>query len=87
VTTGGEMSKTDYPVFTRSGDARTEVDEILGSLKEASSADERALGFHKHLFVARAGMTVVFVTDRNTPLAEALRRREGWSEPTEKSQG
>lgn len=80
------MGDADYPVFTRRGDGRKEVEEVLRSLKEASGADERALGFHKHLYVARAGMTVVFVTDRNAPLAEALREREEWTEPREKPQ-
>ncbi len=80
------MDDADYPVFTKAGDARKEVDEILQSLKEASSADQHALGFHKHLYVARAGMTVVFVTGRTTPLAEALRERKGWTEPREKPQ-
>jgi hypothetical protein len=74
------MSAAEYPVFIKRGDARAEVDQLLAELRAAHGDDT---GFHKYLFVTRAEQTVVMLTDREGPLAEALRGRRGWSEPGE----
>ncbi len=78
------MNPPEYPVFIRPGDARAEVDRILAELK-AVHGSAGAAGFHKYLYVTKADQTVVFVTDRNAPLATALRGRPGWQEPSEKA--
>lgn len=74
------MAATEYPVFTKRGDARAEVDQLLAEL---SAAHGEATGFLKYLYVTRAEQTVVMVTDRTSPLATALRGRRGWNEPGE----
>ncbi|CAN5729638.1 hypothetical protein BH20GEM3_BH20GEM3_08880 [soil metagenome] len=76
------MSGHAQPVFIRRGDGRAEVDEILHQLEERSLPGED-LGFAKYLYVTKADQTVVIVTSRGTPLAQALRARPGWSEPVE----
>lgn len=76
--TAGEQPGAEYPVFTRSGDLREEVEGIAREL--AGNALEA--GLHKVIYVARANQTLVMVTDREAPLAMELRRRR-WEEPRE----
>lgn len=76
--TDDDRPAAEYPVFTRTGDLRGEVERIGREL--ASNASEA--GLHKVIYVARANQTVVMVTDREAPLAEELRRRR-WEEPRE----
>jgi hypothetical protein len=71
------MSEKRYHIFTKQADARREVDEAV----EALAREQPATGFHKSVFVTRANQTVVFVTDRDAPLAAVLRERPGWHEP------
>jgi hypothetical protein len=70
-----------FPVFVARGDARAEVDRLLGELGLAPEA----AGFRKYFYVAKAEQTVVMTLGRDTPLAAALRGRRGWSEPMEGS--
>lgn len=77
------MTAPAFPIFTRRGDARAEVDRILEDLKPVHGSAEAA-GFHKYLYVTNANQTVVFVTVRDSPLAAALRGRSGWQEPMER---
>lgn len=72
------MHPSALPVFTHPGDVRSEVDRIVAGLGGAQPA-----GLHRSLFVTRAGSTVVIVTGRDVPLAEALRAHTGWAEPVE----
>jgi hypothetical protein len=72
----------NYPVFTKRGDASIEVEELIAQLR-GSHGDAAAIGLHKYFYVMRVDMTVVMVTGRDTPLAEALRAHQGWSEPKE----
>ncbi len=74
------MSQPEYPVFIKRGDARPEVDRLLAELKRTHGSAGHA-GFHKYLYVSKAGQTVVMVTGRDTPLPAALRGRVGWQEP------
>jgi hypothetical protein len=77
-----DHSAPEYPVFTRRGDARREVDELVRGL--AKSPTEA--GLHKAIYAAQADQTVVLVTDRKAPLASAL-RATGWQEPREPAVG
>ena len=67
----------EYPVFVKQGDAQPEVDAELALLGGAVTA-----GLHKMIYVERAAQTVVMVTHREAPLANALRARN-WTEPRE----
>lgn len=72
----------DYPVFIRRGDARAELQRILGRLRAADAAvSDAALGLHKAMYVTRAEQTVVMVSAADSPLADALRAAGGWAEP------
>lgn len=71
------MSEPVYHIFTKSADARQEVDELVQGL----AAEGGETGFHKMIFVTRANQTVVFVKHRHAALAAALRQRRGWQEP------
>jgi hypothetical protein len=73
------MSSPEYPVFIKRGDARAEVDQLVSQLQ---TTPEDA-GLHKYIHVSKADQTVVMVTRRGAPLAEALRGRKGWAEPSE----
>lgn len=66
----------DYPVFTKRGDARSELEAIAREV----AGDPVTAGVHRSIYAARANQTVVLITDRNSPLAAALRAR-GWDEP------
>lgn len=72
------MTSPTLPVFTRPGDACAEVDRLVAELGGAAAA-----GLHRYLYVSRADSTVVMVTARDVPLADALRGRAGWVEPVE----
>ena len=74
------MHTPEHPVFTRRGDARAEVDEVVHQLEE-QYGPAQPVGFVKYLYVTKADQTVVLVTSRNAPLAAALRARPGWIEP------
>jgi hypothetical protein len=74
---GAAAGGPEYPVFVKQGDAQAEVDAALALLGGAVTA-----GLHKLIFVERAAQTVVMVTHREAPLAEALRARN-WKEPRE----
>ena len=74
------MSRPEYHIFTKDGDARAEVDAVLAGLAERGMTREAA-GFNKYLHVTRAEQTVVFVDSRESPLSAALRGRPGWREP------
>lgn len=74
------MSRPEYHILTREGDALAEVDAALAAL-QARGVSREAAGFHKYLHVTRAGQTVVFVESRQSPLAAELRGRPGWHEP------
>lgn len=67
----------EFPVFVKRGDAMPEVDASLALLGGAVAA-----GLHRVFYVERADQTVVMVTARDVPLADALRSR-GWAEPRE----
>ena len=67
----------EFPVFVKRGDALAEVDASLALLGGAVAA-----GLHRMFYVERADQTVVMVTARDVPLADALRGR-GWAEPRE----
>lgn len=69
-----------FPVFIHRGDARAEVDALVARL-----GGEKAAGFRKYFFVAKADQTVVMTGWRTAPLAEALREASGWVEPVEGS--
>ena len=71
------MSNSSYHIFTRLGDARSEVESVL---RELGVSPEDA-GFHKAIHVSRANQTVVFLTGRESLLANTLRKRKGWNEP------
>lgn len=66
------------PVFVAQGDRLAELESLVRDL----GGEERA-GLHRRMYVTRAGQTVAIVTDLNSPLAAALRARDGWLEPTE----
>lgn len=66
------------PVFIAQGDRLPELEALVREL----GGDERA-GLHRGMYVTRARQTVAIVTDLDSPLAAALRAREGWLEPTE----
>jgi hypothetical protein len=70
----------EHPVFTCSGDAVDEVRALVAQLA-ATHGSEAAAGLHRLLYVSRAGMTVVMVTELQAPLARELRARSGWTEP------
>jgi len=72
------MSTQSFHIFTKSGDARPELDAVL---KQIGAADAEQAGYAKSIYVTRADQTVVFVTGREAPLAHALRDRTGWQEP------
>jgi len=72
----------EYPVFTFAGDAVDEVNAAVARLAEEHGSKEEA-GLHRILYVSRARMTVVMVTDAASPLARELRSREGWTEPAQ----
>lgn len=72
----------EYPVFIKRGDARAEVDALVKEFESGRGSPEEA-GLHRLLHVTKAGQTVVMVTRRDAPLAEALRGRSGWEEPRE----
>jgi len=74
--TDRQRTMADFPVFTRTGDLRNEVERIARELRK----DLAAAGVHKMIYVARANQTVVMVTERGAPIAQELRRR-GWEEP------
>ena len=68
-----------FPVFIKRGDALAEVERLVEELKRTSATP----GVRKYFFVAKANQTVVMTEGRDTPLAEALRKRPGWTEPIE----
>lgn len=74
------MELPPHHVLTRQGDGLVDVDAALAGL-EARGIDREAAGYHRAFFVTRADQTVVMVTSREAPLAEALRGWPGWREP------
>lgn len=76
------MSLPEYPVFTKRGDVLTEVEQLAATLNPGAG-DPASIGLHKVFYVTRVDTTVVMVTARETPLAEALRKQAGWKEPKE----
>lgn len=73
------MAGSPYHVFTKHGDARAEVDELVRGL----GGDAAEAGLHKAIFVSRANQTVVMLRDPEAPLAGLLRGRKGWHEPAQ----
>ncbi len=73
------MIESNFPVFTRRGDVVADVEKLADEL--ARGAGRESIGLHKVMYVMRVDMTVVMVTGRETPLAEALRGNEHWKEP------
>lgn len=67
-----------HPVFIKQGDALHELEELLRVLGGAGPA-----GLHRQMYVTRADQTVVMTAGLDSPLALALRGREGWAEPTD----
>jgi hypothetical protein len=74
------MSAPESHVFTRKGDARSEVDKALAELKRVHGESVDA-GFNKYMYVTKADMTVVMVGKADSLLAGVLRGRAGWTEP------
>jgi hypothetical protein len=72
------MGTQPYHIFTKAGDVRPELEDVLQGL--GVEVPEQA-GYHKSLYVTRANQTVVFVAGAESLLAEALRARKGWQEP------
>lgn len=68
----------EFHVFIRRGDARAEVDSLLRQL----GSTPEAAGMHKYIFVAKADQTVVMLVGPDVPLAQSLRGRAGWQEPS-----
>jgi hypothetical protein len=75
------LSNQPFHVFTRAGDARSEVEQLLAEL----GGTPESTGYHKMIYVTRADQTVVFLTGPQTPVAQALRGRGGWQEPQQGS--
>lgn len=67
----------EFHVFIKRGDARPEVDRLLGEMESTPEA----AGLHKYVFAEQARQTVVMLTGADAPLAGALRGRSGWEEP------
>ncbi len=72
---------SEFPVFVKRGDSRAEVDRLI---REMELTPEEA-GLQKYIYVVQGNQTVVMVTSRDAPVAEALRRVQGWLEPVEGS--
>ena len=66
------------PVFVARGDRLAELEALVRELGGESRA-----GLHRRMYVTRAEQTVAIVADADSPLAAALRGREGWLEPRE----
>ena len=69
------MAEFEYHVLTRDGDATMDVEAALRGMPDGKG------GLHRYFYVSRANQTVVMTMSASSPIADALRRRDGWREP------
>jgi hypothetical protein len=77
------MSDGTFHIFTRAGNGTPDIEAVQKRMK-SRGLDAAASGFAKHILVTQADQTVVFLTGRDVPFADELRRLPGWREPGDK---
>lgn len=74
------MSEVVYHVFTKPGDAVSEVEAAIQALKLRGVSKQDA-GLYKCMYVTRADQTVLMTESPDSALAAEVRGRGGWMEP------